>query len=109
MSVRTPCDLDPTITVAPSALSRSAVVDPKPPAPPASTISRPSRGNFGRLQSDVAERENCEKNREHLAVAEVVFEEAFGEDREYHSDRSMQHEPCLGGRIPAAQTPMEIE
>src|SRR5260370_210708 len=95
-------------TLAPSARSSSAVADPRPPAPPTRTIESPSTGNLRRLrhaarrrhahrlQRDVAKAAHPQEHREHLAVAQVVFEEAFGKDAQEHGDGAVQNKARLG-------------
>src|SRR5258706_9023485 len=78
ISARNPRCRELITTCAPSASKNAAVAEPRPPAPPDSRISSPLMGNVRRLPRHVAETDHRQKQREHLAVAQVVFQEAFG-------------------------------
>src|SRR6266436_1896405 len=86
ISARSPRCRELITTCAPSASNSAAVMDPRPPAPPESRISSPlivefSGGNDRRLSRHIAETDHGQKQREHFAVAQVVLQEAFGENR----------------------------
>src|SRR5260370_31158655 len=85
-------------TRAPSDSSNRAAADPSPPAPPTSSISRPSMDdfsarNFRSLLGDVSESDRTEKQRHHFRVAQVVLQKSFRENLQNHGDRAVQHKP----------------
>src|SRR6478609_4485610 len=76
-----------------SEASNSAVACPSPPLPPASTISRPrSVSGTHLLQDRVAAADHCQKHAQHLAIAEIEFEESLQHYGNQHGSRGMQHE-----------------
>src|SRR5579871_489705 len=95
-SARIPCVRELTITFAPSRFNNSAVEEPRPPAPPTSRISSPAIGKVRSLDGDVAECDGRQKQRQHFAVAEIVLEQPFGENREDHSNRAVKYKSRFG-------------
>src|SRR5260370_8241355 len=100
-------------TRAPSDSSNRAAADPSPPAPPTSSISRPSMDdfsarNFRSLLGDVSEADRSEKQRQHFRVAQVVLQKSFRQNRQNHGDRAVQHEPPFRIRRLSPHPPPEV-
>src|SRR5579871_309769 len=114
ISARTPCSRELITTRAPSVSSNAAVADPSPPAPPASKISKHASEDFSGgmlplLGGYIPECDHREKQHQHFAVAQVVLQQTFGQNRQNDGDGAMQHEAGIGGSYTPPQRCSEIQ
>src|SRR5437763_93641 len=83
----------PHVGRAPALATTSAVAEPSPPAPPASTISRPrSVSNTDLLQRRVTATHYDQKHAQHRTNAQVYLEESLQDHPDHDCHCGMQHE-----------------
>src|SRR3954454_1054047 len=100
------------MTSAPSESSDSVTADPIPPEPPARITCLPLSDSVEckfLLQRQVAAGNYDKKHREHLAIAEVQFNEPLRHRRQHDGDPSVKKKsPITRSRRQRAKTPPEI-